>query len=407
MAVAVLFILFIGLAFLSVPIGVAIGVSVLGAIFSSDIISLTYVVRGMANSVDSFTLTAIPFFILAGHIMSSAGISQGLFEAARVTVGRVRGGVMMVTVISCMLFGAISGSAYATVAAIGLIALPELRKQGLSNGASAALIATAGGLGQMIPPSMGLVVYGALNNVSIAKLFTAEIIPGILVGCCFLVYCYIFSVKNKLPQGKKYTIKEKLQVTWKVKASLVMPIIILGGIYSGAFTPTEAAVVAVVYGLVFGMIKKENRIKPKDLPDMFFKSVVTTATILFILGVSSGFGKILALEQVPTRMAAFVLANISSKFMILITLNVLVMFLGTFLDGIAINVILSPILLNIAVQYGISPIHYGVMFIFNATLGLLTPPLGGNLFVAAQICDASFEDVVKNVWPWIIAMLIG
>lgn len=407
MAVAILFILFLGLAFLSVPIGVAVGVSVIGSIFYSNTISLSYFIRAMANSVDSFTLTAIPFFILAGHIMSEAGISKGLFDVARVFVGRVRGGVMMVTVLACMAFGAISGSAYATVAAIGLIALPELYRQGVSKGAAAALIATAGCCGQMIPPSMGLVVFGALNNVSIAKLFTAEIIPGIFVSFCFLIYCYIYGTKHNIRSNEeKYTLKQKIKTIWDAKFSLIMPIIILGGIYSGLFTPTEAAVISVVYGLIYGVLNG-RRLNSKNIPSMLYKTVITTTTILFILGVSSGFGKILTLEQVPSKMADLVMGTISSKFMILVTLNALVLFLGTFLDGIAINVILSPILLSIAVKYGIDPVHFGVMFIFNSTLGLLTPPLGGNLFVAAQIADASFEEIVSNIWPWIITMLLG
>ena len=196
MTIAVLFILFLGLAFLGVPIAVAVGVGVIGAIYYSDIISLSYFVRAMANSVDSFTLTAIPFFVLAGQIMSQVGISSGIFDVARAFVGRIYGGILMVTILACMGFGAISGSAYATVAAIGMVALPELHKQGVSRGAAAALIAVGGTCGQMIPPSLGLIVFGALNNVSIAKLFIAEIIPGIFVGVCFLVYCYIYGRKN-------------------------------------------------------------------------------------------------------------------------------------------------------------------------------------------------------------------
>lgn len=348
MSVAVLFVLFLGLAFLGVPIGFAIGIGVLGSVFTSDIISLSYFVRAMANSVDSFTLTAVPFFVLAGQIMSEAGISEGLFKAANVWVGRLKGGIMMVTVLACMAFGAISGSAYATIAAIGLIALPELRKQGLSQGAAAALIATAGCCGQMIPPSMGLVVFGSLNNVSISKLFTAEILPGLFIGCCFLVYCHIY-----------------------------------------------------------GLLKRNSGLEARMLPQMFYKTVITTCTILFILGVSSGFGKILTLEEIPTKLAALILGSVSSKIVALIILNALVLFLGTFLDGIAINVILSSILLGIATQYGIDPIHFGVMFIFNSTLGIITPPVGGNLFVAAQISKAPFEEIVKEIWPWILTMGIG
>ncbi|MDR2932688.1 MAG: TRAP transporter large permease [Oscillospiraceae bacterium] len=413
MSIALLFIFFIGLAILSIPISAAIGVGVLASVFSSNIISLSYVVRGMVNNVDSFTMTAIPFFVLAGQIMAKCGISKGLFDVANVFMGRLKGGVMMVTVLACMAFGAISGSAFATVAAIGMIALPELKKQGVSKGAAAALIATSGCLGQMIPPSMGLVVYGGMNNVSIAKLFIAEVIPGIFVGCAFLVYCYYYGKKHNICAGdRRYTTKEKLQTIWNAKWSLLMPIIILGGIYSGMFTPTEAAVVSVVYGFGYGVLKSTLQKRRGQAQDflikntvpMLYDSVITTAGIMFLVGISSGFGKILTLENVPANMSNYVLANVDSKFMVLVMITLILLVLGTFLDGTAINVIVSPILLNIAVQYGIDPVHFGVIFVFVSTLGLLTPPLGANLFVGSQICDTTFEDSVKNIWPWIAVM---
>ena len=189
--------------------------------------------------------------------------------------------------------------------------------------------------------------------------------------------------------------------------ALLMPIIILGGIYSGIFTPTEAAVVAAVYGIFYGFFKRKNRLHLKDLPPMFKSACITTSTIMFILAVSTGFGRILALEQMPTILAEFFITNIESKWMILIVLNLLIIFLGTFLDGAAINVILSPILLSVAVQYGIDPLHFAIMFSINACIGLLTPPLGANLFVAAQISQTPFDQIVRNIWPWVLSMLIG
>lgn len=410
MSVVILFAVFFGLALIGVPIGTSIGLGVISSIKFSEIIPMSFFIRGLANSVDSFTLTAIPFFILAGYIMSKAGISEGLFDVARAFFGRISGGIMMVTVVACMAFGAISGSAYATVAAIGLIALPELYRQGLSKGAAAALIATAGCCGQMIPPSMGLVVYGANNQVGIADLFIGEIIPGILVSSCFIVYSYIYGKRHHIcDRSVKYTFSQKMKILWKAKYSLIMPIIILGGIYSGLFSPTEAAVVSVVYGLIFGLIngKIKGTFNIKMLPNMLYSTVVTSSTILFILGVSSGFGKIMTLEQIPMKAANLVMNTMTSKAAVLLVLTTLIIILGTFLDGVAINVILSPILLSIAKAFGVHPVHFGVFFIFACTLGLLTPPLGANLFVAAQISDCTFEDIVKNIWPWILTMLIG
>ncbi len=407
MSVAILFSVFLILAILSVPIGLAIALSVIASIAHSDIISLSYFIRAMANSPNSFVLTSVPFYCLGGVIMAKAGISGGLFDVAKVWVGRVKGGVLMVTVLSCMAFGAISGSVYATVVAIGLIALPELHKAGMSKGAAAALIAAAGCCGTMIPPSMALIVFGSINSLSVSDLFVSSILPGILVSSCFLVYSYIYGKKHNIYSETGYSFKEKFAVLIRNIPALMMPVIILGGIYSGAFTPTEAAIVAAVYGLFFGFLKPKDKLKVKDLPEMLKSACITTATIMFILAVSSGFGRILALEELPTRLANFFLEHIDSKWLILLVLNLLIIFLGTFLDGAAINVILSPILLNVAVQYGIDPLHFAVMFSINACVGLLTPPLGANLFVAAQISQTPFDDIVRNIWPWIVAMLIG
>lgn len=409
MSVAVLFAAFLILSFVGVPIAVSIGVGVIASMQISGLIDMSFFIRAMTNSVDSFTLTAVPFFVLAGHLMSEVGISKGLFDVANVFVGRLKGGIMIVTILACMAFGAISGSAYATVASIGLIALPELLRQGLSKGAAAALIATAGCLGQMIPPSMGLVLYGSLNNVSISKLFMAEVIPGILVGITFCIYAWIYGHKHNImdKDSRKYTTKEKLQVIWQSKYSLLMPVIMLGGIYSGIFTPTEAAAVSVVYGFLFGILKRKDKLDLRRLPALLYKTVITTSTILFILGVSSGMSKILTLEQIPTKIAALIVGNVGSKAVVLLVLSVLVIFLGTFLDGIAINTILGSILLGIASQYGVDPIYFGVIFVFNMTLGLITPPVGGNLYVSSQVCEASFEETCANVWPWIGMFIIG
>lgn len=407
MSIAILFGVFLLLSVLTVPVGVSIALAVIASLWHSDLISLSYFVRAMTNSANSFLLTSVPFFCFGGVIMAKAGISAGLFDVAKVWVGRVRGGILMVTVLACMAFGAISGSVYATVVAIGLIALPELYKAGMSKGAAAALIATAGCCGTMIPPSMSLIVFGSINDLSVSDLFAAAILPGLLVSGCFLTYSYIYGKKHNIYSETGYTMKEKFGAIWKNRFALIMPIIILGGIYSGMFTPTEAAVVAVVYGLFYGFLKKEGKIPASEIPGMLKSSCMTTATIMFILAASTGFGRIIALEEIPTKLATFFISTIDSQVVILIVLNLLIIFLGTFLDGAAINVILSPILLNIAVLYGIDPLHFGVMFSINACVGLLTPPLGANLFVAAQISDTPFDEIVKHIWPWIAAMLIG
>lgn len=410
MATTIMFILFLGLAFLSVPMAVAIGIGVLGAIFSGNAIDMSFFLRAMANSVDSFTLTAVPFFILAGHIMSEVGISEGLFNAANAMFGRVKGGVMIVSVVSCAVFGAVSGSSYAAVAAIGLIALPELRRQNVSLGMSTALLATAGGLGQMIPPSAGLVIYGSLNNVSISELFIAELLPGIFMAFCFSAFCFIYGRKHNIVAKNVEqfdTLGKKLKVIWRSKWALLLPVIMLGSIYTGLATPTESAVISVVYAIVYGLLNKKSGFKISDLISMLKKSVLTTSSTLFILACSSGLSKIITLEQIPQKFADFMASNVSSAFGCMAILTVIVIFLGMFVDGIAINTILGPILCGVAKQFGIDPVYFGVVFLFNMTFGLITPPLGGNLFVAMQICGARYEEVTRNILPWIVVMLIG
>ncbi len=417
MTLILLFGVFLLLAVLSVPIAAAIGVGVFASILESGTINMTYVIRGLVTNVDSFTMTAIPFFVLAGQIMAKCGISQGLFDAANAFLGRRKGGIMMVTVLACMVFGAITGSAFATAASIGIIVLPELQKQGVPKGACAALIAVGGCLGQMIPPSLGLVVLGGMNNISISGLFMAEIIPGLFCGLCFIAYCAYFGHKHNIcdVNGKKYSFKEKMLVLWQSKWALLMPIIILGGIYSGIFTPTEAAVVSVVYGFLFGVIKswylkskgEEPIFRATDVLPMLQDTVLTTVGIMFIVGISSGFGKILTLEGFPGMLSNLAVKYVNSKGMAILLMAFVLLILGTFLDGTAINVIVSPILYSLATQYGIPDYHFGVIFVFVSTLGLLTPPLGANLFVAAQISDTTFEDTVKYIWPWILIFVIA
>lgn len=410
MAVAIMFILFLGLSFLSVPMAVAIGLGVVGAIMVGHSIDMSFFIRAMANSVDSFTLTAVPFFIFAGAIMAEVGISEGLFKAANALFGRIRGGVMIVSVVACAVFGAISGSSYAAVAAIGMIALPELKKQGVSLGMATALLATAGGLGQMIPPSTGLVVYGSLNNVSISDLFIAELLPGIFMAVCFSIYCYLYGRKHNIvaEDAKNLdTIGKKLKVIWDCKFALLLPVIMLGSIYSGLATPTESAVVSVVYAILYGLFNRNCSFTIMRLPALLKKSVMTTTSTLFILGCSSGLSKIITLEQIPQKFGAFMVNNVSSVVGCMAIMTVLVIFLGMFVDGIAINAILGPILCSVVSQYGVNLVYFGVVFVFNMTFGLITPPLGGNLFVAMNVCECSYQEVVKNILPWIIVMLIS
>lgn len=410
MAVGLMFALFLILSFLSVPMAVGIGSGVVGAIMAGHSIDMSFFIRAMANSVDSFTLTAVPFFIFAGAIMAEVGISEGLFNAANALFGRIRGGVMIVSVVACAVFGAISGSAYAAVAAIGMIALPELKKQGVSLGMATALLATAGGLGQMIPPSTGLVVYGSLNNVSISDLFIAELLPGIFMAVCFSIYCYMYGRKHNIVAKDVQhldTIGKKMKVIWDSKFALLLPVIMLGSIYSGLATPTESAVVSIVYAVIYGLCNRKCGFSIFRLPALLKKSVMTTTSTLFILGCSAGLSKIITLEQIPQKFGEFMVTNVSSVVGCMAIMTVIVIFLGMFVDGIAINSILGPILCGVVSQYNVNLVYFGVVFVFNMTFGLITPPLGGNLFVAMNVCECSYQEVVKNIFPWIVVMLIS
>lgn len=405
MTTAVLFGSFALLLFLSVPIGISIGLATLITIFYTGSLPVEFLVKELVTSVDSFPLMAVPFFILAGEIMGKGGISERLFKVANAIVGNKTGGFAIATIITCMFFAAISGSGPATVAAIGGIMIPAMVRNGYDKRFATAVVAAAGSIGVIIPPSIPMVIYGVVGNASIGDLFIAGIIPGILVGLSMIIYAYFYSKKKGFKGMDEPTSFKKIGVAiWEAKWALLIPVIILGGIYGGYFTPTEAAVIAVVYGL-FASVVLYRELRIKDLPKVMVDSALTTATVLIIVGTATAFGRYLTIEQVPMKVAN-ALMNVSSEPIIIILLiTALLLVVGMFMDTLAAIIILTPILLPIAIQIGYDPIHFGILMVVNLAIGFITPPLGVNLFVASGISGLSLESLSRAVVPFVFAMI--
>ncbi|WP_252502078.1 TRAP transporter large permease [Sporosarcina sp. Marseille-Q4943] len=405
MTTAVLFGSFALLLFLSVPIGISIGLATLITIFYSGTLPIEFLVKELVTSVDSFPLMAVPFFILAGEIMGKGGISERLFKVANAIVGNKTGGFAIATIITCMFFAAISGSGPATVAAIGGIMIPAMVRNGYDKKFATAVVAAAGSIGVIIPPSIPMVIYGVVGNASIGDLFIAGIVPGILVGLSMITYAYVYSKKKGFKGMDEPTSLKKIGIAiWEAKWALLIPVIILGGIYGGYFTPTEAAVIAVVYGL-FASVVLYRELRIKDLPKVMVDSALTTATVLIIVGTATAFGRYLTIEQVPTKVANALLNLSSEPIIIILLITALLLVVGMFMDTLAAIIILTPILLPIAIQIGYDPIHFGILMVVNLAIGFITPPLGVNLFVASGISGLSLETLSRAVIPFVFAMI--
>ncbi|MFP3918399.1 TRAP transporter large permease [Lysinibacillus telephonicus] len=390
----------------AVPIGIALGLSVMIALLVDGAMPLEFLMKELTTSVNSFPLLAIPFFILAGEIMGRGGISRRLINVAESLVGSVVGGTALTAIVTCMFFAAISGSGPATVAAVGGIMIPAMVSKGFDRKFATAVVASAGSIGVIIPPSIPMVMYGVTGSVSIGDMFIAGILPGILVGIGLMVYSYYFSKKNGyLGNGKKISVINILKEIWNAKWSLLIPVIILGGIYGGVFTPTEAAAVAVFIGFIIGVFFYRE-LKLKELADIFIESALMTATILIIVGTATAFGKLLAMEQIPNKIAESFLSISSNPTVVILLIILLLLIVGCFMDTIAAIIILTPILLPVAKLVGFDPIHFGIIMIVALAIGFITPPVGVNLFVGAGISGLSLEALSKAIIPFIVAMVI-
>lgn len=401
-----LFGMFFILIFLSVPIGYAIGISTLISLMIYSDIPLLMISQNAIAGVDSFPLMAIPFFMLAGNLMSSGGIAKRLVNFFESCIGHITGGLGMVTVIVCMFFAAISGSAVATVSAVGAFMIPQMVEHGYNKSFSAALTAAAGTIGVIIPPSIPFVIYGVVSGTSITDMFTAGFLPGIMMGIALMITCYIVSKKNGYKgKAQKATWKERWISFKEAFWAILSPVIILGGIYSGFFTPTEAAVISVVYSFIIGVfVYKELSLK--ESYKTFKDAIVVNGSTTFMIGLSSAFAAYLTMQQIPSLIANAITGITNNGVILLLLINLLLIIVGMFIDNIPATIILTPILLPIAKSIGMSPVTFGIMLTMNLAIGFCTPPYGIDLFVASAISKVSIENISVEIMKMIIALIV-
>lgn len=403
---ALLFISMIVLLIVGVPIAFVLCGSSIIAILSTGDIHNAIVIQRMFSGSGSFTLLAIPFFVLAGSLMSSGGISKRLVNLCNSLFGHISGGLAMVAIITCAFFASISGSSAATAAAVGTIIIPEMLKHKYDKDFAGATVASSAELGVIIPPSIGLIQYGVATGTSISDLFMAGFLPGIFICLVLCVVAHFLCKKQGFEPSKKATRQEKIQAFKDAILAILMPVIILGGIYSGVFTPTEAAVIAVFYGLIVGVFVYKE-IKLSDIPRILTDSAITMSTVLLIMSASTIFGWILTKLQIPQAVAKGFLGISASKYIFLLLVNVLLLFIGMFCEAGAAMVILAPLLAPVAQTLGIDLVHFGIIMMANLAIGMMTPPVGVNLYVVCDTAKVKIEGMFPYLVKYFLALVAG
>ncbi|MBD3894521.1 TRAP transporter large permease [Halomonas sp. ML-15] len=398
--------IFFAVLLLGLPIFAALAFAVFLAIQFFGTTDPVIVPMRMFTGMNNFSLMAIPFFILAAELMRIGGLSGRLIELAKALVGWVPGGLAAATVLSCLLFGAISGSSPATVVAIGSIMFPALVAAGYDKRFAIGLIATAGTLGPIVPPSIALIIYGSVTGTSVGRLFAAGLIPAILIASLLIAYCIVYASIKGYARAPFPSLKEVIAAFKSAAWGLGLPFILLGGIYSGLFTPTESAAVACMYGLFVGMVIYRT-IGWRDLLGTLRSSGLTSATLLLITAGASAFSWLLAITGTPTQLANQVLSLTEDPIMVMALFNVVMIVAGFFLDSASAIIVLSPLLEPIAGRVGVDPVHFGVITLVNFSVGMITPPVGLNLFVAMAISRMSLVEVFKACLPLILMMFIA
>ncbi|MGE0714486.1 MAG: TRAP transporter large permease [Alphaproteobacteria bacterium] len=395
---------FAGLATVGVPFAIAIAAATTAVLIVGDI-EPAFLAQQIIAGAQSFSLLAIPMFMLAGALMTAGGLSQRLIDVASVMVRHRTGGLAMVTVLAALVFSAISGSAPATTAAIGAILIPAMERAGYDRAFAAAVAVSSGVLGPLIPPSIAFVIWGIVAEQSIGRLFLSGIVPGIAIAIGLLVVCWIHARIHHVPRQAPATWSE----TWRAFAAgrwaLLSPAFVLGGIYGGVFTPTEAAGMSCVYALVIGIFV-ERRLKLSALPGIFLGAARTSAMVTAIVAVSTGFGVLVAQEQIAVKFATWLAESVEDKWLALAGLNIAFFLLAAVMDEIAIMVILGPLLIAIGHRFGVDPIHFGAIIVTNVSIGMAAPPIGYCLFVGMAISGLSLVRIARAIWPHILVMLI-
>lgn len=398
---AVVFLVTLALGF---PVAICLGLTSLVALWISDVM-LSLMAQRIFTGIDSFPLMAVPFFVLAGELMNQGGTTRRLIDFANVLVGRIPGGLAHTNIVASMFFGGISGSAVADAAAMGTILVPGMVRKGYEPGFSAAVTAASSTVGPIIPPSIFMVIMGVTTGLSIGGLFAAGIIPGLMLGFAMMGLSYFMAIRYNYPrETEPFGMRRIGREFLSAGPALLAPLIILGGILGGVFTATEAAAVAVLYAFFLGMVIYRE-LSLRKLTDIFIQSGTTTAVLLLIIGMANIFAWVLTAEQIPTRIAQGMLSVTDNRYLILLFINMLLIFIGMFLEGGAAIIILAPTLLSVANAVGIIPLHFGLVMVLNIVVGLLTPPLGVCLFVVAGVTGLDLSLIIRSVLPFLAVEL--
>lgn len=403
----VLVIVFVLLLVMNVPIAVAIAMSSAFAVLAAGYDPSVVMAGKMVGGVNSFALLAIPFFILSGQLMGKGGMARRLIDFAGTVVGFLPGGLAFVNTLTCMLFGSISGSATAAVSSVGGFMIPEMNRKGYDKEFNVAVTTTAATTGLMIPPSNVMIVYSvAAGSVSIAAMFMAGVLPGIVTGLAIMIVCGWFALRKDYPREPRSTLKEVGLSFWHALASLALIVIVIGGILSGIFTATEAAAVAVVYAIIL-TVGVYREVKIKDLPEILLQTGTTTAIVMILIGASSGMSWIMTMANIPQSVSAALMGVSENPFVILLCINILLLFVGTFMDMTPAVLIFTPIFLPIVVEMGMHEVHFGMILIVNLCIGLCTPPVGTCLFVGCGVGHTTIARVTKTLLPFFLAMIFA
>lgn len=414
MPVVLLFIIFVVGLIIAIPVSITLGITaVLPSVCDpSFTVGAKYLIRAMFSGLDSFPLLAVPMFVLSGIIMAKGGISRKLFDIFAYFLGNLTAGMPCAVIVTCLFYGAISGSAPATVAAVGSMTIPILTSLGYDLTFTTAIVAVAGGLGVIIPPSIPFIMYGMASGASVSNLFLAGIIPGLMIGGLLMFYAIYYCKRNGEDKEKIHTEVKKLHekglfnVVKESFFAILSPIIILGCIYSGVASPTEAAVISVFYALFISLFVYRS-IHIKDIWEILKEAIRTFTPILFILATSTAFSRVLTLMQVPQTVSGFISSNFHSPVLILLVINLFLLIVGMVMDTTPAILILTPILLPIVTNLGMDPVQFGVIMVVNLAIGFVTPPIGVNLFVASSLTNVPVMNIAKKAMPMIIYFLLA